>query len=166
MNTKEIMITPLDKTNIDKVTKLYVDSVQKHFKGTIVDEELQYWTYEGEKREFESNLLKKDLYIRILKDDSDHLLGFTRYGADEENPELGWIDLIFVDDDYHKQGYGKLLLKDAFIQQKKMGFDKVHLWSPTLGKSHGFYINMNGTRTGQKINDIGFDLTEYSWDLE
>lgn len=165
MKTTEVIITSLDKTYIDRVAKLYVNSVQKHFKGTIVDEELKYWTIDSEKREFENNLNSNTLTVRVLIDNNQNLIGFTRIGADEEISELGWIDLIFIDDIYHKQGYGKHLLENAFTELKKMGFNKVHLWTPTLGKSHGFYIKMNGAKTGQKVNDIGFDLTEYSWDL-
>lgn len=159
-------IKDLDYIDIDAITKLYVDSVHIHFKNTIVDEELRMWTYKGESKEFEKNLNEKNLKVRVLYEKMNDIVGFTRFGEDEKESEIGWIDLIFVKDEYQGNGFGKILFIDAVKKLKEMGFRKIHLWSPTLGKSHGFYVKLHGNKNGRKINKIGFDLTEYTWNID
>lgn len=140
--------------------------MHKHFKNTISDAELAHWTFEGEKQCFIENLKNKDLCIRVLLDATNAVIGFTRFGKDENAENLGWLDLIFVKDIYHRKGYGKILFNDSVNSLKAQGFNKMHLWTPTLGKSHGFYLKLDGTVTGSKINNIGFNLTEYSWEFK
>ena len=48
MNVKKITTATLE--DIDEITKLYIESVHKHFKGTLPDEELAMWIYENEKK--------------------------------------------------------------------------------------------------------------------
>ena len=158
-------IIDLSKDYVVKVVKLFIDSIRIHFKNILCDEELYMWTYEGTEKEFYENLETNNLYIRVITNDDGDVLGFTRFGDDYETPGIGWIDLIFVDDAYHNKGFGKYLLHDAFAKLSQDGFDQVHLWTPTFGKAHGFYLKMNGKKANKKINKIGFDLTEYVWEL-
>jgi GNAT superfamily N-acetyltransferase len=151
--------------DVDEITKLYIKSVQTHFKGTLPDEELVMWKYENEKQKFMNQIADKTMRIRILQADNGELIGFTRFGVDPDNSKNGNLESIFVKDIYHIRKYGTLLFKDAQSELLAMGFNHMILWTPTKGTAHGFYQKLGGTKCGQKINEIHFDLTAYSWRL-
>jgi GNAT superfamily N-acetyltransferase len=149
----------------DKIAKLYIKSVHTHFKGTLPDGELVMWKYENEKQRFMNQIAGKEVRIRILQADNGELVGFTRFGVDPENIKNGNLESIFVKDVYHNRKYGTLLFNDAQVKLRSMGFNHMILWTPTKGTAHGFYQKLGGLRCGQKINEIHFDLTAYSWGL-
>ena len=151
--------------NVDEITKLYLESVHTHFKGTLPDEELAMWKYENEKQRFMNQIADKKMRIRILQSEDDKLIGFTRFGVDPDNSENGNLESIFVKDIYHNRKYGTLLFKDTQSELLAMGFNHMILWTPTKGTAHGFYQKLGGIKCGQKINEIRFDLTAYSWVL-
>lgn len=99
--------------DVPGITKLYIDSVYTHFKGTLPDEELAMWTYESERRRFVNQIGKHLMKIRILQLGHRRLIGFTRFGADADDPEVGNIESLFVKDIYHKQGYGSPAISPA-----------------------------------------------------
>lgn len=151
--------------DVDEIAKLYIKSVHTHFKGTLPDEELAMWKYENEKQHFLNQITKKEMRIRILQTDTGELVGFTRFGVDPDNSNKGNLESIFVKDIYHSRKYGTLLFKDAKTELLAMGFNHMVLWTPTKGTAHGFYQKLGGMKCGQKINEINFDLTAYSWVL-
>ena len=149
--------------DVDEIAKLYIKSVHTHFKGTLPDEELVMWKFENEKKHFMNQITDKEMRIRILQADSGEVVGFTRFGVDPDNPKNGNLESIFVKDIYHNKKFGTLLFKDAQAELLAMGFNHMNLWTPTKGTAHGFYQKLGGRKCGQKINDIHFDLTAYSW---
>lgn len=151
--------------DVDKITMLYIKSVHTHFKGTLPDEELVMWKYENEKQHFMNQITDKEMRIRILQADNGELVGFTRFGVDPDNSKNGNLESIFVKDRYHNRKFGTLLFRDAQAELLAMGFNHMVLWTPTRGTAHGFYQKLGGIKCGQKINEILFDLTAYSWVL-
>lgn len=151
--------------DIPVVAELYVAMVQRHFKDTLPDCELAMWNSSCEANLLASQLAGGSLQVRLARGPGGDLLGFSRFGPDEEQPGLGWIDLLFVRDDWQGRGLGRRLFDDALAGLKARGFAAVHLWSPTLGRAHGFYRQLGGRPGTRKINDIQFDLTEYCWAL-
>ncbi len=151
--------------DVDKIAKLYIKSVHTHFKGTLPDEELAMWKYENEKQHLMNQITGKKIRIRILQSDNGELVGFTRFGADPYNSNNGNLESIFIKDIYHNRKHGTLLFKDAQAELLAMGFNHMVLWTPTKGSAHGFYQKLGGIQCGQKINEIHFDLTAYSWVL-
>jgi predicted GNAT family acetyltransferase len=151
--------------NVDEITTLYLKSVHTHFKGTLPDEELAMWKYQNESQRFMNQIAAKKMRIRILQSDNNEIIGLTRFGADPDNPEDGNLESIFVKDIYHYRKYGTLLFKDTQSELLAMGYNYMILWTPTKGTAHGFYKKLGGIKCGQKINEIHFNLTAYSWVL-
>lgn len=106
-------IRPATLNDVKALAKLYVDSVHTHFKGTLPDEELYMWKYEPEERRMTEQIQKQNMHIMLLEDAAGQLVGFIRVGPDEDRPELGCLESIFVRDEYHGHGYGKLLFQKA-----------------------------------------------------
>jgi GNAT superfamily N-acetyltransferase len=149
--------------DVDELSKLYIKSVHTHFEGTLPDEELAMWKYESEKQRFMNQITDKKTRIRIIRAENNELIGFTRFGKDPDNSNIGNLESIFVKDIYHNRKYGTLLFKDAQAELLSMGFNQMILWTPTKGTAHGFYRKLGGIKCGQKINEINFYLTAYSW---
>lgn len=152
-------------SDVPEITKLYIASVHTHFKGTLPDEELAMWTFENESRGFMNQISEQLMKIRVLKINFGAIIGFTRFGADADEPEVGNIESLFIKDIYHNQGYGTLMFKDAQDRLKEIGYTRMVVWTPTKGSAHNFYTKHGGQKCGQKINEIQFDLTAYSWML-
>lgn len=151
--------------DIEELTRLYVESVHKHFKGTLPDEELAMWRCENESKRFTKQLEDQETTIRVIRADHGELIGFTRFEVDPDNAKNGCLESVFVKDNYHRMKYGTLLFLDAQTQFRTMGFSRMILWTPTKGSAHGFYQRLGGKQCGQKVNEIHFDLTAYSWEL-
>ena len=151
--------------DVDELSKLYLKSVHTHFKGTLPDEELAMWKHESEKQRFMNQITDKKMRIRIIQEGNSELIGFTRFGLDPDSSNIGNLESIFVKDIFHNKKYGTLLFKDAQAELLTMGFYHMILWTPTKGTAHGFYRKLGGIKCGQKINEIHFDLTAYSWEL-
>ncbi len=93
-------ITNAATEDIDAITKLYIESVHKHFKGTLPDEELAMWIYKNEKKRFTKQLADKITIIRVIRANNNELVGFTRFGADPDNANNGCLESIFIKVDW------------------------------------------------------------------
>ena len=117
------------------------------------------------KKRFTKQIADNSTILRVIRIENNELVGFTRFGADPDNEKMGCLESIFIKDCYHHKKYGTALFLDSQEIMRAMEYKRMILWTPTKGWAHGFYRKLGGIQSGQKINEIGFDLTAYAWEL-
>lgn len=120
----------LDKDTLDKI-------INKHF---------NHWSQYSSKMQID---LTREKFLGYASDDvipfgiamfdKDNLIGFLVFKETclEKYPQYTpWISDVMIFDEYRGLGYGRMLISEAKVVLKDMGFNKAYLWTD---KAPGFY---------------------------
>ena len=138
----------------------------------IINKHYNHWSkfsptmdYKNTKDKFENIYTKNDaIPFGIAMFDDDNLIGFLvikEHCLEKYLEYTPWISDLMIFDEYRKKGYGKKMIDNALEVLKKLGYEKVYLWTdkaPVFYEKIGFTyeheIEKNEGGTGQLYSKI------------
>lgn len=123
------------------IAKVHVDSWRTTYKEILPSTFLTSLSYEKRTTLWENNIADKTNYIVVSETDEGHITGFGTASKRDTNTIANSGDLtsIYLLDEYHSQGIGKLLMKALFLQFKKLSYEKVFVEVLEYNKTRFFY---------------------------
>ena len=109
------------------IARVHVDSWRAAYKEILPSEFLACISYEKRTTLWENNIADKTNYIVVSETDDGYITGFGTASKRATNTVANSGDLtsIYLLDEYHGQGIGKLLMKKLFFHFKKLDYQKV-----------------------------------------
>lgn len=154
---------PEDAPEIAKVAAYsWLDS----YKGLINQDYLNE-KISKERLEYSTNKTRKLLentdnyYVATV---NDKVVGFVYYekSSEEKYKDYGYLEAIYLSEEYKGLGIGKMLFSVAVNGLKEMEFNKFYLHCLTGNKTLGFYEKY----TGEVIDTIKYPLRDFDVDAD
>ncbi len=129
------------KQDAPGIAKVHVDSGRTTYKDILPNEVLSSLSYEKRTFLWKTNLDDKTNYIVVSETDEGLITGFGTASKRPTNTVANAGDLtsIYLLDEYHGQGIGKLLLKELFLHFRKRNDAKVFVEVLEDNKTRFFY---------------------------
>ena len=149
-------IREVGQNDINEITKMYIELDNLHFKALPE----KFFTSDVVDRNEEIiNLLGKENIILLVAEDKKSLCGFIQVSIKERidpiirNKKYGWLDVVFIKEQYRKKGVGKKLLETALIKLKTYNINNLELnvWEFNQNAIN-FYISQGFTSICRKMN--------------
>lgn len=106
-----------------------------NYRGYAPDEYLDSMKFDAEAIQKMANHMKEDEFY--VAEENGHVIGFTELKYPEDKTvEIGGL---YVHPDFQKRGAGSALVKKVCQTKKKLGYNKLILWTIKDGPSLGFY---------------------------
>lgn len=148
------------------IAKVAAYSWLKSYKGLINQDYLND-KISKERLEYSTNKTKTlventDKYYVATVDDK--VVGFVYYekSSEEKYKDYGYLEAIYLTDEYKGLGIGKMLFNVAVNGLKNMGYNKFYLHCLTGNKTLGFYEKY----TGKVIDTIKYPLRDFDVDAD
>lgn len=163
MNIEIRRAKPEDASEIAKVAAYsWLDSYkglinQDYLNDKITKERLEYST-----NKTRTLVESTDKYFVATVDDK--VVGFVYYekSSEEKYKEYGYLEAIYLSEEYKGLGIGKMLFSVAVNGLKNMGYNKFYLHCLTGNKTLGFYEKY----TGEVIDTIKYPLRDFDVDAD
>jgi GNAT superfamily N-acetyltransferase len=133
------------------LAKLHVQTYQEtHGGGPTVAIRFFQWT---------QNLSRgsKSDFTVLVEDEEGRLVGFARAHptpADEVSDWEGHLNKIYVLRSHHRQGIGRMLLREVAQRLLAMGIHSMNLFGEAGNPSNGFYERLGAERTYAENGDF------------
>ncbi|ANU28188.1 GNAT family N-acetyltransferase [Planococcus versutus] len=129
------------KQDASGIAKVHVDSWKTTYKAILPNEFLSSLSYEKRTTLWKNNLDDKTNYIVVSETDDGLITGFGTASKRPTNMVANCGDLtsIYLLEDYHGQGIGKLLMKELFLHFKKLNYETVFVEVLEDNKTRFFY---------------------------
>ncbi len=106
-----------------------------NYRGYTPDEYLDSMKFDNKSIQEMTNYMKEDEFF--VAEENGRVIGFTELKyPDDKTVEIGGL---YVHPDFQKMGAGSALMKKVCQMKKKLGYDKLILWTIKDGPSLGFY---------------------------
>ncbi len=121
--------------NFKKFNELTDSELEK-----IINKHYNHWVQYSPTMDFEITKNKfKNVYAKnntipfgIAMIENNDIIGFLVFKKEnlKKYPQYSpWIDDVMIYDNYRNHGYGRKMINEAFIILKKMGYNKIYLWT-------------------------------------
>ncbi|NIE97910.1 GNAT family N-acetyltransferase [Acinetobacter sp. Tr-809] len=118
--------------DVDSISKIHVNSWVSTYKGILPEKTLAELSVEERVEMWKKIVTEAETKILVYDHNNIGILGWISYGNARDDIKykgvVGEIKAIYIDPNYIRCGYGKLLFQKSIIDFKKMGFTRVYLW--------------------------------------
>ncbi|PAV29678.1 GNAT family N-acetyltransferase [Virgibacillus profundi] len=161
-------IRKANQTDAVSIAQVHVDSWKSAYKDIIPDEYLKSLTYESRTKLWENNLEKQQVYV--AENNNGKIIGFSVGGKERTGNYAGYsgeIYAIYIVEEYHGNGIGKMLMLPVMEELKQMGIHSMIVLVLEDNPARYFYEFLGARRIGTlKVKIAGKELNElvYGWD--
>jgi len=131
----------------DEYTKCHTLCWQAAYKGIVSDDFLEGLTarYDERVENFRNCLTTSDSKNYCVMCD-DEMIGFLVFGKsrDDDKPDYGEINGIYLRKEYWDKGFGKKILEFAMEELKQMGYDNIIIWTLEANQRARQFYKKNG----------------------
>ncbi|ANU23123.1 GNAT family N-acetyltransferase [Planococcus donghaensis] len=122
-----MIIRQATKRDAPAIAKVHVDSWRSTYKEILPHEYLTSLSYKKRTTLWENNIADNTNYIVVSETDAGQITGFGTASKRVTNTVANSGDLtsIYLLDEYHGQGIGKLLMKALFLHFKQLNYEKI-----------------------------------------
>ena len=121
-----ILLKEIDEDHLQQIAKIFLDCLQIQYKDILPDEIRQSFTLSSSidlwKKGFDTVPPMQMLGAFV----DGQLTGFTKFGPDSSNPEIGYLASLYVSPHFGRRGIGKTLLENALKQLSR--YKVTQLW--------------------------------------
>ncbi|MFD1038844.1 GNAT family N-acetyltransferase [Virgibacillus byunsanensis] len=156
-------------SDAEGIAKVHVDSWISTYKNIVPDSFLDQLSYKQRASLWERNIAKEGNYVFIAISDDGEIVGFADCGKRDSNSveNSGDLTSIYLLQEHHGKGIGKLLMKQLFLQFKELGLHRVFVEVLEDNKTCYFYeyygANLHKSET-ITIASAELKLLIYEWD--
>lgn len=111
---------------------------------------------------------RQELYVIEAKEDST-LCGIVTFKYNPSNKNLGHIYSLNVNPEYREKGIGSQLFKQAVLELKKQGYQKITwmIWNPDEENMPRTLLKKISTKMVQKLStEVACNLEIGPWELD
>jgi ribosomal protein S18 acetylase RimI-like enzyme len=158
METLALTIRPARPADAAEIARVYVESWQDTYPGSLSNTLLANMTYGGQTGRWRAAICQGEL-VFVAEHDSHGIVGMTSFGASRDR-SLGFdgeIYTLYVDPSFLGRGAGRTLLNAAFAELRKRGTRTCIIWAHAKNHARFFYEAMGGRlvaeRTARMMGD-------------
>lgn len=153
------------------IARVQVASWRHTYRGLMPEAVLEGMTVES-RRERWARILSSPRAgegNEVLEDEAGTVRGFVSWGKNRDAawPAEGEIYALYLDADWHGQGWGAKLFLKGLSRLRGMGWDSASVWVLQGNPSEGFYRRMGGERMGERPLEMpgtsGLTEIGYRW---
>lgn len=118
------MIEPATPADTPALARVFVRCWRDAYRGVVADEILDALAVDDAEQRWRALVP----HVLVARDDDGAAIGMVRFGADEDDRELGHVFSLYVDPAASGAGVGRALLARACAELASAGFSRATLW--------------------------------------
>jgi len=149
------VIRPAVPEDAPSIARVFVQAWRAGYRGVVADSVIDALNVAEWTADFHERIGRDGYATAVVTGPPDGpLLGFTRYGQDQDRPGAGYLASLYVDPESAGRGFGSQLLDYAIQQLTGAGLAETRLWvfaSNTRARS--LYERRGFTPTAERMVD-------------
>jgi ribosomal protein S18 acetylase RimI-like enzyme len=150
------------------IARVHVDCWRTTYNNIIPRTYLDSLSYAQRTEVWKKNITNASNYVFVAENSKGEIVGFVDGGKRETNTleDTGDLTSIYIFDQWQGQGIGKGLMKQLFLQFKKLGYETIFVEVLEDNKSRFFYESMGANLFKSEKMNIGgkeLNLLVYQW---
>lgn len=139
------------------IARVHVDCWRTTYKNIIPRTYLDSLSYAQRTEVWKKNITNASNYVFVAENSKGEIVGFADGGKRETNTieDTGDLTSIYILEQWQGQGIGKGLMKQLFLQFKKLGYKTIFVEVLEDNKSRFFYESMGANLFKSKKMNIG-----------
>lgn len=145
-------------TDAKGMAKVNVDSWRTTYQGIVSFSFLEDMSYEVREEAFKRTLENSQNIVFVAENENDSIIGYIVGGENRYQERFsnyqGELFAIYLLEDYHKKGIGKLLVREFRRDLRKNGIENMMVQVLKDNPSRSFYEKLGATYIGEAIIEI------------
>jgi GNAT superfamily N-acetyltransferase len=154
-----VSVRRAELADCERIARVHVDAPRTTYQGIVPQSYLDDRSYPVRVGQWKNMLSKGNLEECnfVAQDSAGAIIGFAR-GGPEREPASGYageLYAIYVLDEWHKRGIGRLLINAAADDLLLHGWSSMRVWVLAANPACGFYERLGGKVVAEKELTLG-----------
>jgi ribosomal protein S18 acetylase RimI-like enzyme len=153
MDELQITVRRAKPDDAAEVARVYIESWQDTYPGTIPSALLCAMTLKGQTARWRSAIVAKSREFVFVAETAEHgVIGMSSFGPSRDR-DLGFdseVYTLYIDPAFFGRGAGRALLTAAFQTLHNHGYDSCIIWAHAKNTARFFYERMGGRLTAER----------------
>jgi GntR family transcriptional regulator len=152
----ELTIRVASSSDASALATVFIDAWRSSYRGIVDDAILEALNYDDVTTWLKGRVSDTTVRTLVAEAPSGRVVGFTRFGADPDEPATGHIFALYVSPAAGGQGVGRLLMKRAMYELDPMSAKTLTLWVFEMNQRAQTFYGAAGFEPdgGQRIEEL------------